>query len=77
MISSFMQYRMRTSSEQLRHTNARYGGASQCGAALLSREAVRPNSGLDSRRRVRAPANMTALESTSIAVWARRLANGL
>eukprot|EP00965_Chrysotila_dentata_P126758 4192573-Pleurochrysis_carterae.AAC.1 len=40
-----------SSREQLRHTNARYGGASQRGAASLRREAARPDSGPDSRPR--------------------------
>eukprot|EP00965_Chrysotila_dentata_P003521 115214-Pleurochrysis_carterae.AAC.1 len=52
MISQLIQYRMRTSSKQLRHTTARYGGAaSQHGAASLSREAARPDSGPNSRPR--------------------------
>eukprot|EP00965_Chrysotila_dentata_P156275 5162671-Pleurochrysis_carterae.AAC.2 len=49
MISQSILHRMRTSSKQLCHTNARYGGASQRGAASLSREAARPDSGPNSR----------------------------
>eukprot|EP00965_Chrysotila_dentata_P189288 6173238-Pleurochrysis_carterae.AAC.1 len=51
MMSQFIQYHMRTSSEQVRHTNARYGVASKRDAASLSREAARPDSGPDSRQR--------------------------
>eukprot|EP00965_Chrysotila_dentata_P024383 807338-Pleurochrysis_carterae.AAC.4 len=51
MISQFIQYRIRTSSEQLRHTTARYGGASPLGAASLRRDAAWPDSGHDSRPR--------------------------
>eukprot|EP00965_Chrysotila_dentata_P045408 1508538-Pleurochrysis_carterae.AAC.1 len=37
MLSQFTQFRMmRWRSEQLRHTNARYGGAGQRGTASLS-----------------------------------------
>eukprot|EP00965_Chrysotila_dentata_P256983 6212739-Pleurochrysis_carterae.AAC.5 len=43
---------MRTSSEQLRHTNATYGGASQHGDTSLSQKTARPDSGPDNHQRL-------------------------